>query len=127
MFYWESVIDSRRPLLKLVKLFELLIDISKLSHLLITKQKNSLKTLCSRWKHGLLIDDFWGTNNGFEELINDTDNVKINFCLYCIKYSVYKTIIYVEEALNLMFRKEVVLKHLFLLHLLPQSTILDQF
>lgn len=36
MFYWEGVIDSRRLLLKLLKLFELPIDICKLSHLLIT-------------------------------------------------------------------------------------------
>ena len=44
--------------LKVLRLFELCIDISRLFHSIITDEKKDfLKKLCLKWKQGILLDD----------------------------------------------------------------------
>ena len=54
----EGLINCRILFLKVLRLFELFIDVSRLFHSIITDvKKEFLKKLCLKWKQGILLDD----------------------------------------------------------------------
>ena len=75
----EDLKNFRILFIKILKLSEFRIDLSRLFHLIITEgKKELLKRLCLKGKRGIFLDDLV-YETWFEEVVAHKGNVEIDF------------------------------------------------